>query len=126
MGLPEAGCRHLPDTPTHPLHGFTGSLQGDAATAAASGGHHMSVTVIVEHHVQPVTRAGLRTGESRGALKSGGHGRGELPTLQVGDEIVAVVPVETGPAVGADIEADPGAPGLHRPGAERFGHPCHP
>lgn len=50
------------------------------------------------------------------------HGRRKLSAPQIGHQVVTAVAMESGPAVGADVQAHPGAPALRATDPDRF---CH-
>ena len=81
----------------------------------------MPSIVVVDHDVQPVARTQSRFGE-HSAIEVGEHALNQLSTSQIGDEFVAVVAMETDPAVVPDVQAYPGPPTPRVAGADRRGH----
>ena len=80
----------------------------------------MPALIVIEHHVEVVAASPPR------ALQTGKHVLGKLAAPQVGDEIAAVITMETGTTIGTDIQSYPGSPALRVAGADRLGHafPC--
>ena len=75
---------------------------------------HMPLTVIIDDDVQ------LRAGRPFGASQTVDHPGQQLTAVEIGNQLVAVVAVKTGPAVSADVKPHPGSPTRRAAGRQRM------